>query len=288
MRSNMFVLRLQNRNKLDPLPQTSSVWEDFEESNFEAWFLLDPRQNLLRFWYAILTVVFWFDLLQVPLVYTWPQILAQISGLVWLCDIAWLAHICINFITIRLDIDSRDSIDIILEYLKNRFIFDVIATVPSILSLHSLKFYFLRTLHIINFDLVESTAWLLLQTCFWWHRTRTMQFLSYSMFTIILVHYFACVWIYLGDKFLLGDEAAPWLLANPEFLACSNTQVYVFSLYWILVCITTVGYGDLVAATLAEYAFVIVLEFVGLLIFSFFMLLASELVRGTEGSSQVD
>ena len=233
-------------------------------------------------------MVFWFDLLQVPLVYTWPQILPQISGLVWLCDTAWLAHICLSFITIRLEIDSRDSIDIILEYLKGRFIFDVIATLPSILSLHSPKLYFLRTLHILNFDFVQSTAWLLLQTCVSWHRTTTMQFLSYSMFTIILVHYFACAWIYLGDKFLLGDDAAPWLLANPEFLDYSNTQVYVFSLYWIVVCITTVGYGDFVAATLAEYAFVIVLEFAGLLIFSFFMLLASELVRGSEGSSQVD
>ena len=46
---------------------------------------------------------------------------------------------------------------------------------------------------------------------------------------------------------------------------------YIFAFYWIFEVITTVGYGDYVGKTSEEYLFSIVLQFIGLIFFSFLM-----------------
>ena len=59
----------------------------------------------------------------------------------------------------------------------------------------------------------------------------------------------------------------------------------MFSVYWICVCISTVGYGDYTGGTLAEYFVSIILEFVGLIIFSILMYLVTEVAQLTHNQS---
>jgi hypothetical protein len=46
---------------------------------------------------------------------------------------------------------------------------------------------------------------------------------------------------------------------------------YIFAFYWIFEVITTVGYGDYTGKTSHEYLFSIILQFIGLIFFSFLM-----------------
>jgi hypothetical protein len=80
-----------------------------------------------------------------------------------------------------------------------------------------------------------------------------------------ICHIYACFWIYLGDKYLLGDSGDPWLIANAEdFGSYNDRQIYVFSYYWIMETVSTVGFGDYAGGTKAEYLFSMIVEFSGI------------------------
>lgn len=101
---------------------------------------------------------------------------------------------------------------------------------------------------------------------------------------MILGHWFACFWIWLGAAdLLLAETMTPeeielnknnlsWLVVNdfPPYYG-NEFSIYVFAYYWVFEVITTVGYGDYWGRTISEYGFSIVLEFVGLSFFSLLM-----------------
>jgi len=47
--------------------------------------------------------------------------------------------------------------------------------------------------------------------------------------------------------------------------------VYVASLYWVITTLTTVGYGDFKGYQATEYVFQMLVEFLGIVVFSFLM-----------------
>lgn len=96
-------------------------------------------------------------------------------------------------------------------------------------------------------------------------------FVNYFIFILTIAHYAVCLWIYVGDKYLLNDHHAPWRIANEQIQKYDNYQIYVFAAYWIFTVITTVGYGDYTGGTTIEYLISIVLEFTGLCVFSVLM-----------------
>ena len=93
---------------------------------------------------------------------------------------------------------------------------------------------------------------------------------------IYLSHVVACIWIWIGfhdnckDKNgkLIPGCIQSWIYKN-NFESMSIESKYVFSFYWIFEVITTVGYGDYSGATKMEFVFSIILEFLGLTLFSF-------------------
>ena len=63
------------------------------------------------------------------------------------------------------------------------------------------------------------------------------------------------------------------MVANPDFEDYTNRELYVFSVYWIMTVVTTVGYGDYSGGTMIEYMVSVFLEFTGLIVFSVLMFL---------------
>ena len=97
----------------------------------------------------------------------------------------------------------------------------------------------------------------------------------------ILLHYLCIIWIYVGgDDFLEYEEGyPPWQHANSDFHGMDNYQLYVFSTYWVLTVITTVGYGDYSGGTTLEYQLSIFIEIFGLLVFTLMSSAVSRVVN---------
>ena len=96
--------------------------------------------------------------------------------------------------------------------------------------------------------------------------------IKFVYFILIGVHYLICLWILIGSKYLMSDSNVPWLLKSP---ALGTGDAYIFVFYWIFTIITTVGYGDFVGGTTAEYLVTIVIEFAGLVVFTVLTLLVN-------------
>lgn len=79
------------------------------------------------------------------------------------------------------------------------------------------------------------------------------------------VHYIVCLWIWIGDKYLMHDISTPWLVRNPEL---QGVSMYFFVVYWVFSIITTVGYGEFVGGTTAEYLVSLQIELTGFIVFS--------------------
>lgn len=91
-----------------------------------------------------------------------------------------------------------------------------------------------------------------------------------AMFAIAYVcHLFACMWFYFGT---IGQDAG--VSANGGWVDVAGihnatTEVkYLWSVYWAITVLSTVGYGDVVAHTNYEKGFSIVAELFGCIIFA--------------------
>lgn len=104
-------------------------------------------------WMLIVTLTLQFELLCIPFVLIQPQYLQSINVQLWICDGVWIIFILLKMITIRYEIESRDSAYIVLNYVKNEFLFDIMATVPTILTFHSKSWLITRVLHIFQIKL---------------------------------------------------------------------------------------------------------------------------------------
>lgn len=78
-------------------------------------------------------IVLQIELLIIPLTVLWPEILVKCQMLLWFLNIVWLAHMLISSQTLKPEETSRNPLKVALSYIKGEFIFDFLATVPSIL-----------------------------------------------------------------------------------------------------------------------------------------------------------
>ena len=103
------------------------------------------------------------------------------------------------------------------------------------------------------------------------------------LFVFFATHLLACFWCFLGrlDYELPTDEKFSWINFN-SFDEKDFTSLYVFSVYFILQTLTTVGYGEFTGSTTYEYIFCMILEFIGLSFFSFLMGSINNMLRKSD------
>jgi hypothetical protein len=63
----------------------------------------------------------------------------------------------------------------------------------------------------------------------------------------------------------MHDTSTPWLIRDPKL---QGQNMYSFVVYWVFSLITTVGYGDFVGGTTAEYLVSLLIELTGFIVFS--------------------
>lgn len=75
-----------------------------------------------------------------------------------------------------------------------------------------------------------------------------------------------CSWIEQGQRDEL-DRCSQGIPVDPE----DDLAIYITAVYWVITTLTTVGYGDYKGYTPMEYNYQMVVEFLGIGVFSWLM-----------------
>ena len=89
--------------------------------------------------------------------------------------------------------------------------------------------------------------------------------ITFIITSCILSHIVACLWHFIP---LMCDDHDNWVVNN-GLIDESPGRKYLFSLYWSLTTLFTVGFGDITAVNTIEYIFSIVWILFGVAFYSF-------------------
>ena len=102
--------------------------------------------------------------------------------------------------------------------------------------------------------------------------------------TLVMLHLATCIWCAIG----LNDNEAPFTWIYRYKLDHSNDyEVYLTGLYFCLVSLTTVGYGDYTAYTNTEICFCILWMLIGVAFYSFTIGIISAFFTGKESKESL-
>lgn len=84
---------------------------------------------------------------------------------------------------------------------------------------------------------------------------------------MMTIHTLACAWVWIGNR-----EPFSWINNEGSVLiGADDATLYITALYWVTTTLATVGYGDIKGRCQNEYVYVMFVEFVGIIFFSFIM-----------------
>jgi hypothetical protein len=190
-------------------------------------------------------------------------------------DVIWIINITLSFLTpYEQDIGMSDRfVDIALKYLIPGFVFDVLSTLTLIFNYQSRWMYYLKFLRCIYYmramDIMSRVIDPIVMRCNLSKQARNNIQSSLSQLLILLsiMHMIACGWILVGET----EGWGTWLTSESFNVKQDAASVYITSLYWVVTTLTTVGYGDIYGTTQEEYIYTMIVEFIGILVFSIIM-----------------
>lgn len=97
--------------------------------------------------------------------------------------------------------------------------------------------------------------------------------------TLVMLHLATCIWCAIG---LISSESPYTWIERYKLTEAPNSEIYLTGLYFCLVSLTTVGYGDYTAYTNTEICFCILWMLIGVAFYSFTIGIISAFFTGKE------
>lgn len=239
--------------------------------------IMKPDSRFKLLWNMIVNGLIVYSLFLIPFVLcTSEQVYKDYRSVELVLDGFMLVDIILTFFTAFVkDIDLQVRFkQIAWQYFKTYFLLDCIATLPGILT--GEMYYFIYAFKIFRYTqhprIINEVSllfnWLSKYTYFLDKLTKEnmLKMIKIVLNLSLFIHIFACIWIALGDQTIKG-----WIKSSDEYKDHTSkfTNAYITASYFIVTTITTVGYGDFSASDDWEKLFLMMLEFVGLTMFSF-------------------
>ena len=99
---------------------------------------------------------------------------------------------------------------------------------------------------------------------------------------LYLMHVLGCGWFFLASK--MPEEERTWV-REYDGGAAENADVwvqYLYSIYWALMTLTTVGYGDITPVNDAERAYTLVVILIAAFVFGYLLSNVAEMIKNTD------
>ena len=154
-------------------------------------------------------------------------------------------------------------------YLFTFLLFDVVSTLPSLLSYQNSSIYFLKLFRFARLAHIVSPITAIVEKLSI-DKMLQRQMKAFIRLMIVLfstIHILACLWVFIGRH-----QDNSWIdVKRPVERFDKDGNIYIAAVYFIVVTLATVGYGDFTGNTINEYIFVIGVEFIGIGVFAMFM-----------------
>ena len=93
---------------------------------------------------------------------------------------------------------------------------------------------------------------------------------------VLVSHFMACMYYLVSNS---SDHPDAWV-KNPEYAGYTNAQFYILSLYWSIMTITTIGYGDISPQSTEERLIAILFMAIGACLYSYIVGTMCSVVQG--------
>eukprot|EP00242_Pyramimonas_sp_CCMP2087_P007288 CAMPEP_0198207028 /NCGR_PEP_ID=MMETSP1445-20131203/10522_1 /TAXON_ID=36898 /ORGANISM="Pyramimonas sp., Strain CCMP2087" /LENGTH=895 /DNA_ID=CAMNT_0043879923 /DNA_START=635 /DNA_END=3319 /DNA_ORIENTATION=+ len=178
---------------------------------------------------------------------------------------------------------------IVKRYLRSWFLVDVIAIIPFDLAHIVIGGIIMKRLRVLRLVRLARLArvWKIIVSRGGGQGAKSEHKVDYNMLKlsmligmlVLISHWGACVWRLVPS---LEDNAVNWVTTTvsnrgyeledtdgtlSSFIAVWD--LYTVSLYWSVMTVTTIGYGDILPKTQAEHVYVIIMMLVGALVFGY-------------------
>ena len=238
--------------------------------------LIDEHSRFRSVWDIVILVLIIVSCVLIPYQLAFQHEVRPLgSVIVYAIDLIFFVDILLNFRTTYRahGIEITDPRKIRLHYLRTMFLVDLLATLPFDALLLTwpdvhvfstsgvLILRMLRLLRVVRL-IVIFTRWARQSST----NTGYLRIGRLVSVVVLFIHWIACAWFFV--PFLEHFPADSWVVGQDLQDSPPQSQ-YIRALYWTVVTMTTVGYGDITPARDLEYVFTVLVMLIGASLYAF-------------------
>jgi CRP-like cAMP-binding protein len=261
--------------------------DDFviNDDSYHSRFIIDPNSYFNAYWSLLMFFAVMYSVIITPLIVAFSLEDPKLIILDIVIDFLFLTDTCLNFFLPFHGENNKyvyNHFEIVVHYLVTWFVFDLITSLPYGLLVESADIGGYRNVgKILRFTrLLRLTKWLkvvrlikLLQETKFTEVFMSLEVVSrlqlnrvfkFTLLLLIGVHISSCLWVFVGKVY----DDRTWILQN-GLTDADGTTIYISSLYFILVTILSIGYGDITSTNLTERCVNLMFMLFGIMFFSY-------------------